>query len=94
MRSDAVSPDRPVLRYRPGVPAPERRRRPRPRRNHAAKRAAPDLILDMSERPRVSADEVAVIETFLADQISELLARCSTASGCTANSNHTPNKGN
>jgi hypothetical protein len=48
----------------------------------------------MSEGPRVSADEVAVIETFLADQISELLSRCSTSSGCTSNSNHTPNKGN
>lgn len=94
MRSDAVSQDRPVLRYRTGIPVPERRRKPRPRRNHAAERAGPDLILDMSERPRVSADEVAVIETFLADQISELLTRCSNSSGCTASSNHTTNKGN
>lgn len=78
MRSDAVSQDRPVLRYRPGVPVPERRKTARPRRNHAAERAAPDLVLDMPERPRVSSDEVAVIETFLAEQISELLARCSS----------------
>lgn len=94
MRSDAVSQDRPVLRYRPGIPVPERRRKPRPRRNLGPEWAAPELILDMSERQRVSADEVAVIETFLADQISELLTRCSSSSGCTANTNHTTNKGN
>ncbi|MDF1608270.1 hypothetical protein PZ897_08795 [Hoeflea sp. YIM 152468] len=80
MRSDAVSQDRPVLRYRPGIPVPERRRKARSRRKNGSERTVPDLVLDMPERPRVSTDELAVIETYLADQISELLTRCSSRS--------------
>ncbi|MFC6446267.1 hypothetical protein [Shinella zoogloeoides] len=72
MRSDAVSSIRPTVRYRPGVPRPEPRRR-NVRRSSRATASLLDLQLDLPDPFPVSAHEVAAIETFLGERIDALL---------------------
>lgn len=72
MASDPVSLPRPEIRYRPGVPRPEPRRRTARSGGRQAARL-PDLHLDLPDPFPVSAHEVAVIETFLGERIDALL---------------------
>lgn len=93
MSCDCPAPTRPSIRYRSGVAKPDHQRR-KTRRSLRPTEPTFGIVLDLRDRPPVGSDEVAVIETYLADQISQLLARCTTSTGCAANSNQTPNKGN
>lgn len=79
MSCDCPAPTRPSIRYRPGVAKPDHRRRTA-RRSLRPTEPNFEIFFDLRDRPPVGSDEVAVIETFLADQISELLARCSSRS--------------
>lgn len=72
MASDPVSLPRPEMRYRPGVPRPEPRRR-NVRRSSRTTASLPDLYFDLLDPFPVSAHEVAVIETFLGERIDALL---------------------
>ena len=79
MSCDCPAPTRPSIRYKPGVAKPDHQRRTT-RRSLRPNEPTFGIFLDLRDRPPVGADEVAVIETFLADQISELLTRCSSRS--------------
>lgn len=72
MASDPASLPRPEIRYRPGVPRPEPRRR-NVRRGSRATASLPTLYFDLPDPVPVSAHEVAVIEAFLGDRIDALL---------------------
>lgn len=72
MASDPASLPRPEIRYRPGVPRPEPRRR-NARRVSRATASLPDHHFDLPDPFPVSAHEVAVIETFLGERIDALL---------------------
>ena len=75
MSFDPPSTGRPLIRYRPGVPKPERERSvsPRPSRPHEDEL---HIVIDLSDHPPVASAEIAVIETFLGEEINALLARC------------------
>ena len=77
MSFDPQFTGRPVIRYRPGVPKPERRRPMslRPSRPHEDDVG---IVIDLPDHPPVGSAEIAVIETFLGEEINALLARCSS----------------
>lgn len=72
MTSDRAPLPRPEIRYRPGVPRPEPRRR-NVRRGSRTTASLPDLQFDLPDTFPVSAHEVAAIETFLGERIDALL---------------------
>jgi len=75
MSFDPRSAGRPVIRYRPCVPKPERKR---PVSSRPSRPYEDDLriVIDLPERPPVASVEIAVIETFLGEEIDALLALC------------------
>ena len=77
MSVDPEAAGGPVIRYRPGVPKPERRK-PVPRHSSGPRKDDRRIIVDMPGHPPVTSAEIAVIETFLGDRIDALLARCAS----------------
>lgn len=75
MCSDLQTASRPAIHYRPGVPKPARGRRVS-RRPSRLREDDLQIILDLPVHPPVTSAEVKVIETWLADRIDALLARC------------------
>lgn len=78
MCSETARKERPVVRYRPGVPKPvrpetSRRRRPHRQRDAAIRFAVLD---DWPDQLPITAGEVAVIETYLGEMLDELLSQC------------------
>lgn len=78
MRSNPEHQKRPEIKYRPGVKRPDRRKRINTRDRKTPARQLCEVDCDLPEPLPATIGEVVVIETYRADLVDDLLAKCSS----------------